>query len=453
MKNQPEHLALLSDLYEFTMAAAYHKHAMNASATFSLFIRDYPPNRGYLVNAGLETVLDLLEDFRFRREEIDFLAGSGLFTDDFLHYLGTLRFSGDVFAMPEGSVFFRNEPVLEVTGPIIEAQLVETLIINAINLQVTIASKAARSVYAAQGRRLVDFSLRRTQGADAGLKVARASYIAGFDSTSNVLAGKMYGIPIAGTMAHSFITSFKEEVEAFRAFAHTFPENIVLLLDTYDTVTGAHKAVALAHELAKEGISLKGVRLDSGDIATLSKEVRKILDDAGLQKVSIFASGGLDEQNIADVLHRGAPIDAFGVGTKMGVSADAPYMDMSYKLVKYDGRPVMKCSTGKQTLVNEKQVFRSRDNGRIDHDTIGLRDEKCEGEPLLRPVMKEGKRLHPPEPLVLIRERLAADLAALDDAYKRLKRPNEFPVLHGPALRKLQKEVMHRIREEELGES
>jgi nicotinate phosphoribosyltransferase len=426
---------------------------MVAPATFSLFIRDYPPNRGYLVNAGLESVLDLLDDFRFRREEIDFLAETGLFADDFLNYMSTLRFTGDVFAMPEGSLFFSNEPVLEITGPIIEAQLVETFVINTVNLQVTIASKGARSVYAAQGRRLVDFSLRRTQGTDAGLKVARASYIAGFDATSNVLAGKMYGIPIAGTMAHSFITSFKEEIEAFRAFAHVFPDNIVLLLDTYDTVTGAHKAVALARELAKEGVSLKGVRLDSGDIASLSKEVRRILDDAGLQKVSIFASGGLDEQNIADVLGRGAPVDAFGIGTKMGVSADAPYLDIAYKLVKYDDRPVMKCSTGKQTLVNEKQVFRVRDKGRIDHDIIGLRDEKCEGEPLLHPVMKKGKRLHPPEPLALIRERFAADFAALDDAHKGLREPKVFPVQHGPALRKLQKEVMHRIREEELGES
>jgi nicotinate phosphoribosyltransferase len=453
MKNKPEHLALLSDLYEFTMAAAFYKHAMVAPATFSLFIRDYPLNRGYLVNAGLEAVLDLLDDFRFRREEIDFLAGTRMFADDFLHYLSKLRFTGDVFAMPEGSLFFRNEPVLEITGPIIEAQLVETLIINAVNLQVTIASKAARSVYAAQGRGLVDFSLRRTQGTDAGLKVARASYIAGFGATSNVLAGKLYGIPIAGTMAHSFITSFKEEVEAFRAFAHAFPQNIVLLLDTYDTVTGAQKAVALARELAKEGISLKGVRLDSGDIATLSKEVRKILDDAGLQKVSIFASGGLDEQNIAELLHQRAPIDAFGVGTKMGVSADAPYMDMAYKLVKYDSRPVMKCSTGKQTLVSEKQVFRVRDKGKIDHDIIGLRDEKCEGEPLLHAVMKKGKRLHSPEPLALIRKRFAAEFAALDDAYKRLQAPKEFRVARGPALRKLQNEVMHRIREEELGES
>jgi len=274
-----------------------------------------------------------------------------------LHYLSTLRFTGDVFAIPEGRIFFKDEPILEITAPIIEAQLVEPFVINVINFQTTIATKASRCVYAARGRKLVDFSLRRTQGVDAGLKVARASYIVGFGGTSNVLAGKLYNIPVFGTMAHSFITSFKKEIDAFRAFSKIFPQNTVLLIDTYDTIIGAHKAAIIGKELLYQGKKLKGVRLDSGDMAPLSKEVRQVFKEAGLNNVMIFASGGFDEYKIAKVLEQGAEIDAFGVGTKMGVSADAPYTDIAYKLVEYDGRPVLKLSMGKKTLVGQKQAF------------------------------------------------------------------------------------------------
>jgi len=361
---KPNNIALLTDFYEFTMAACYYHRQMFAPATFSLFIREYPTNRGYFVSMGLEDVLEFLESFHFSQKDLDYLKSLSFFSDDFLHHLSTLRFTGNVFAIPEGRIFFKDEPILEITAPIIEAQLVETFVMNIVNLQVTVASKAARCVYAAKGRDVVDFSLRRTQGIDAGLKVARASYIVGFAGTSNVLAGKLYNIPIFGTMAHSFVTSFEREIDAFRTFAEMFPENTVLLIDTYDTIVGAHKAAIVGKEMLNGGKKLKGVRLDSGNMVSLSKEVRAVLKEAGLNNISIFASGGFDEYKIAQVIKEGAEIDAFGVGTKMGVSADAPYTDIAYKLVYYDGRPVLKLSTGKKTLVGEKQVFRIKEKNK-----------------------------------------------------------------------------------------
>lgn len=453
MEKRWNNLSLLTDLYELTMAACYYKYKMFAPATFSLFIREYPPHRGYFVSAGLADVLAFLETFHFEQEDLDYLSTTGLFSDDFLNYLSTLHFTGDVFAIPEGRLFFKDEPILEVTAPIIEAQLVETFVMNAINLQVMIATKAARCVYAAKGRKLVDFSLRRTQGVDAGLKVARASYIAGFVGTSNVLAGKLYNIPVFGTMAHSFVTSFEREIDAFRAFAKMFPENTVLLIDTYDTIIGAHKAAIVGKEMLTQGSRLKGVRIDSGDMATLSKEVRAILQEAGLDDVLIFASGGFDEYKIASVIEKGGEIDAFGVGTKMGVSADAPYTDIAYKLVNYDGRPVLKLSTGKKTMVGEKQVFRIKEGNRLIKDVIALRSEKLEGEPILKPVMKGGKRLQPSEPLDAIRERFQQEFQGLDDVYKALENPKLFPVTLGPHLQKVQEQITFKIREKELGES
>jgi nicotinate phosphoribosyltransferase len=446
-------LALLTDLYEFTMAQAYLQNNMFAAATFSLFIRDYPPHRGYFVSAGLEDVLDFLEWFHYSQEDLDYLSSTGLFSEDFLHYLSELRFTGDVYAIPEGRLFFKDEPVLEVTAPIIEGQLMESFVINAINLQTNMASKVSRCVYVANGRNIVDFSLRRTQGTDAGLKVARTGYIAGLAGTSNVLAGKLHKIPVSGTMAHSFITSFNEEIDAFRAFAEVFGDNTVLLIDTYDTLTGAEKAIEVAKEMAKRGQKLKGVRLDSGDMTKLSKQVRELLRQEGLEDVNIFASGGFDEFKIADSLADGAEIDAFGVGTKMGVSADSPYTDMAYKLVQYDGRPVLKLSSGKKTLVAEKQVFRKQANGRLNKDIIALRHENIEGEPLLKPVMEGGKRLQPPESLDVIRERFTREFTMLDDTFKAIKDPKVYLVEISPKLEKLQQKVIHKIIEKELGES
>ncbi len=453
MKGPCKNSALLTDLYEITMAGAYYRCKKFGPATFSLFIRKYPPNRGYFVSAGLEDVLEFLESFHFIQEDLDYLYSTGLFSQDFLHYLKGVRFTGDVFAIPEGCIFFRDEPILEITAPIIEAQLVESLVINFINLQVSIATKASRCQYAAGGRSLVDFSLRRTQGADAALKVARSSYIAGFTGTSNVLAGKLYNLPIFGTMAHSFITSFDEEIDAFRAFAETFPDNVVLLIDTFDTISGAHKAVDVAREMLSKGQKLKGVRLDSGDMAVLSRDVRAIFRRAGFKDVSIFASGGFDEFKVADVLERGGEIDAFGIGTKMGVSADGPYTDIAYKLVQYDGRPVLKLSTGKKTLVAEKQVFRIKQGDRLLRDIIGLRNEKTDGSPLLKTVMKNGKRQNPSESLEIIRERFQKEFNALDDDFKTLKNPKLFPVEISCGLEKLQNQVVHEVMEKELGES
>ncbi|MDL1971472.1 MAG: nicotinate phosphoribosyltransferase [Candidatus Desulfofervidaceae bacterium] len=453
MKKRWNNLSLLTDLYELTMAACYYKYKMFAPATFSLFIREYPPHRGYFVSAGLADVLDFLETFHFEQEDLDYLSTTGLFSDDFLDYLSTLRFTGDVFAIPEGRLFFKDEPILEITAPIIEAQLVETFVMNTINLQVMIATKAARCVYAAKGRKLVDFSLRRTQGIDAGLKVARASYIAGFIGTSNVLAGKLYNIPVFGTMAHSFVTSFEREIDAFRAFAKMFPENTVLLIDTYDTIIGAHKAAIVGKEMLSKGKKLKGVRIDSGDMIALSKEVRAILQEAGLNNVLIFASGGFDEYKIAKVMKEEAEIDTFGVGTKMGVSADAPYTDIAYKLVNYDNRPVLKLSTGKETLVGEKQVFRIKERNRLIKDIIALRSENLEGEPILKLVMKGGKKLQSPESLVAIRERFQQEFQTLDEVYKALENPKSFPVTLGPRLQKVQEQVTFKVREKELGES
>ncbi len=451
--NNLSRFSLLADLYEFTMAATYHRMRMSAPATFSLFIREYPQNRGYFVSAGLEDVLRFLEAFHFEQDDLDFLKSTGLFEEEFLHFLGGIRFTGEVFAIPEGRLFFKDEPVIEITAPIIEAQLVETFVINAINLQVMIASKAARCVYAAKGRSIIDFSLRRTQGIDAGLKAARASFIAGCSGTSNVLAGKLYGIPVSGTMAHSYITSFKDEADAFRAFAETFPDNTVLLIDTYDTTIGARNAALVGKEMKSGGKRLKAVRLDSGDIALLSKKVRQILDEAGLEDTTIFASGALDEHSIAEMIRKGAQVDAFGVGTKMGVSADAPYTDSAYKLVSYGGRPTMKLSTGKETLVCDKQVFRRRDRGKLASDTIALRTEKIEGTPLLEPVMRGGRRFMQTEPLTAIRERFLEEFLSLDDQYKALIKPALFPIGHSPSLESLQARTIEKVKKRKLGES
>ncbi len=435
---------LLTDLYELTMAASYFENNVNDTATFSLFIRKYPPERTYFVAAGLEDFLEYVANFRFSESALAFLDSSGIFSKDFLHYLKNVRFTGSIRAMGEGEIFFKDEPILEVTAPIIEAQILETFAINSINLQSMIATKAARCVEAAAGRRLVDFSLRRTHGIDAGLKVARSSYIAGFAATSNVLAGKLYGIPISGTMAHSYISAFGQEIEAFRAFARSFPKKTVLLIDTYDTLAGAHKAAIVGQEMAKQGHKLLGVRLDSGDMAELSIKVRDILDKAGLRQTEIFASSSFDEHKIARTIKDGGRIDAFGVGTKMGVSADAPYFDIVYKLVQYGERPIMKLSTGKVNLAGEKQVFRRADSqGRFIEDIIGTADEAIAGAtPLLGTVVQKGRvvRTHPT--LEEIRERFRKNLQALDKKYKALEGAPVYPVNMSARLRGVQQSAL-----------
>ena len=446
--------ALFTDLYELTMAQGYLQQQMSATATFSLFVRPSRVRRPYLVAAGLEDILRYLEDFSVSPDAIDYLRSTDIFDGEFLDYLKTLRFTGSVRAIPEGRLYFYDEPVMEITAPIIEAQVVETLVINQINLQSVIATKAARCFWAARGRTIVDFSLRRTHGIDAGMKAARCSYMVGFEATSNVLAGKTFSIPVTGTMAHSYVTSFEHEIDSFRAFARSFPNTTVLLLDTYDTLVAATKAVVVAHEMEAQGHRLQGVRLDSGDLMELSRRVRQTLDEAGLDHVLIFASGGLDEFEVDRLVQAGAPIDGFGVGTRMGVSGDAPWLDMAYKLVRYAGRPVLKLSTGKVSLADEKQVFRLRDSDRgLRGDVIGLAGEPLPepgAEPLLETFMEDGKLVKPLPSLNEMRDRFQRDFAALDDRFKALKKAPRYPVRLSRDLRRLQQATEREVEAAEL---
>ncbi len=440
-------LALLTDLYELTMAQSYFQSRKFESATFSLFIRSYPPNRGYFVSAGLEDVLDFLEDFCFDPGTIDYLHSKRMFTDEFLDFLKGLHFTGEVWAIPEGRLFFKDEPILEITAPIIEAQIVETFIINQINLQTLIATKAARCVHAARGRAVVDFSLRRTHGIDAGMKVARSSYLTGFSGTSNVLAGRRYGIPIVGTMAHSFVSSFERETDAFRSFVLSFPDNSTLLIDTYDPLAGTRKAIEVAREMAARGERLSGVRIDSGDLASLACEVRRILDEAGLVDVKIIGSGGLDEYDLAALSDTNVPYDSYGVGTKMGVSGDAPWFDMAYKLVEHNGRPVLKLSTGKVSLPGRKQLFRFVDGqGRLKKDAIALLNENLpEAEHLLKKVMEKGKAKDPHPNLKEIRECFLEEFNRLDEPTKAIRNPAAYPVELSPRLKQLKEKIEQQV--------
>jgi nicotinate phosphoribosyltransferase len=434
--NTTNNLALLTDLYQLTMAQGYFQSQRMAPATFSLFVRSYPSNRSYFVSAGLQDVLEFLEQFQIDSAGIDYLRSRRMFTDDFLDFLKGLKFTGDVWAIPEGRLFFKDEPVMEVTAPIVESQIVETFIINQINFQSLIATKAARCVHAAGARSVVDFSLRRTHGIDAGMKVARSSYLAGAAGTSNVRAGQHYGIPIVGTIAHSFVSSFEHEIDAFRAFVSSFPNNSTLLIDTYDTLAGARKAVQVAKEMATRGQRLQGVRIDSGNLAKLAVDVRKIFDDAGLTDVKIIGSGGLDEYDLAEFSEAKIPYDSYGVGTKMGVSADAPWSDVAYKLVEYDSRPVLKLSTGKVSSPGRKQIFRVCDEeGQLHKDIIALRSEIVTGsEPLLKQVMSAGKITVPLPSLEEIRSVFTSEFARLPEAIKAIQNPSRYLVEHSTRL-------------------
>ncbi|BBO69652.1 nicotinate phosphoribosyltransferase [Desulfosarcina alkanivorans] len=430
---------LFTDLYELTMAAGYFDRQLDDTATFSLFVRPHP-RRGYFVAAGLQAVVDALTRFQFSDEEIDWLAQTGQFRRGFLAHLATLRFTGSVMAMAEGEIFFPDEPVLEVTAPLIEAQIIETYLINTMGVASMLATKAARCVHAAAGRPVVDFSLRRTQGSHAGMTVARSAHIAGFSGTSNVLAGKIWGIPISGTMAHSYVTAFESETDAFEAYASLFPDNAVFLIDTYDTLQGARAAAAVGIRMREKGKALMGVRLDSGDMVALSRQVRRILDEAGLTEARIFASSGFDEYALERLVADGACIDAFGVGTRMGTSADAPYLDMVYKMVRMGDRNVRKVSEGKMTLAGEKQVFRrAAADGRFLGDVIGLRDDPPDGAAaLLTPVMQKGRPVGPMPTLSEIRSRFSENFERLDDGHKRFTDPQPYPVQISDRLAEIQ---------------
>lgn len=437
----PASSVLLTDLYQLTMLQGYHDAGMAETAVFEFFVRRLRPERGFLLAAGLEQSLEFLEQLHFSREELDWLASTRRFSKDFLTTLEPLRFTGDVHAMPEGTVFFPNEPILRVTAPIAQAQLVETRLINLLHLESMIASKAARSVLMAPDKLLVDFGLRRAHGAEAGLLAARASYLAGFSGTSTVLAGEQFGIPLFGTMAHSFIQAHDDEALAFEHFAHAQPDNVVLLIDTWDTELAAHKVVALAPRLAAAGIGIKGVRIDSGDLAEHARRVRRILDAGGLGHVIIFASGDLDEFALRDMLAAGAPVDGFGVGTHLDTSSDLPYLDCAYKLQEYAGRARRKRSEGKATWPGRKQVYRQHDaDGRMVRDVVTLESDAQPGEPLLVPVMRGGRRLTQAPGLPDIRRHAAANLARLPEPLRRLE-AFDYPVELAPALHELAAEV------------
>ncbi len=414
-----ENQALLTDLYELTMLQAYWKQGMNGEAVFSLFVRRMPPARNYLLACGLADALRYLETLRFGAEALDRLGRLDLFSDDFLRWLGELRFRGDVFAIPEGTPVFAGEPLLEVRAALPEAQIAETFVMNQVHHQTVVASKAVRVVEAAAGRPVVDFGLRRMHGTDAGVKAARAFHVAGVEGTSNVLAGALYGIPLRGTMAHSYVQAHESEIVAFRDFARLYPGTI-LLVDTYDTLGGVKKVIELAVD-PESDVSVGGIRLDSGDLGRLALESRALLDEAGLTEVRIFASGGLDEHEIRALLAAGAPIDAFGVGTRMGVSRDVPALDIAYKLTSYAGRGRLKLSPGKGILPGRKQVFRVEEEGRAVRDILALADEAGPGRPLIRQVMKDGARTAGgKEPLAEARARARREIDRLPERLRAL---------------------------------
>jgi len=405
-------LSLFTDLYELTMMQAYLAEGVTDTAVFTLFVRRLPEHRNFLLACGIEPVLEYLETLRFTDEDLEYLRSLDRFSNELLTWLRGFRFTGDVYAVQEGTPIFANEPIVEVVAPIAQAQLVETFVMNQIHVQTVLASKGARVVAAARGRTVVDFGARRSHGIDAALKAARAFYIAGVHATSNVLAGKLYGIPVAGTMAHSYIQAHEDERDAFRAFARTFP-GTVLLVDTYDTLEGVRRVIELVKS-APEEITVSAVRLDSGDLGPLARETRRLLDAAGLQHIGIFASSGLDEHVIVDLLDSGAPINGFGVGTGMSVSEDAPALDMAYKLSQYGGSGRTKLSRHKPILPGRKQVFRQEDGGTAVRDVIGRAEERLEGRPLLQLMMRGGAPV--PEAsasLESLRRRAAEELARL----------------------------------------
>jgi nicotinate phosphoribosyltransferase len=431
----PSSSALLTDLYEFTMAHAYREQGMEEPAVFEFFVRKLPPHRNFLVAAGLEQVLDFLSGLQVTQEELAWLDRTGQFRSEFLRYLETLRFTGDVDAVAEGTVFFPHEPILRVIAPLPLAQLVESRIMNLVNFQTMVASKAVRSVLVAGGQPLIDFGLRRAHGAEAGLLAARASYLAGFSGSATVLAGMAYGIPLYGTMAHSFVQAHKDEAQAFEHFALAQPDHVVLLIDTYDTETAAKKVTALAPLLTTKGIAVKGVRLDSGDLADHARKVRRILDEGGLPRAQILASGNLDEYRLKALIDSGAPIDSFAVGTAMTTSSDAPSLDCAYKLQEYAGRPCRKRSEGKATWPGRKQVYRSyTDNDRFEYDVLTTLDDRGQGEPLLQPVMKDGRRLAPAPNLTDLRRHMAAQLARIPESLRTIETAPTYEVRISPAL-------------------
>ncbi len=434
---------LSTDLYELNMVQAYLDRDEQAEAVFEFFIRRLPARRNFVLAAGLDTVLEYLETLRFTPQHIAWLKQTGRFKANLLDYLASFRFTGDVHAMPEGTLCFPNEPLLRITAPLPVAQLVESRIINILHFQTLIASKAARMVLAANGKSLADFGLRSAHGAEAGLLAARASYIAGFSGAANVEAGERFGIPVVGTMAHSFVQIHDDESAAFENFARSRPDGVIFLIDTFNTEAGARKVVALAPRLRSEGVNIRGVRIDSGDMIAMSRKVRRILDDGGLKDVIILVSGGVDEDFIAKVVELEAPIDGFGVGSSLDSSTDAPTLDCAYKLQEYRGKPKRKLSEGKVTWPGRKQVWRKRGaDGRMTGDVVALETAPREGESLIVPVMKSGERVRATPTFDEIRSRAASELARLPEPLRGLKPARPYPVEISPELERLAEQVV-----------
>ena len=427
---------LATDFYQLTMLHAYYRAGMEDLAVFEFFCRRLPAKRGFLMAAGLATVLEQLETASFSPAEIGWLRASGRFPDEIVDRFAAWRFTGDVDAVPEGTLVFADEPILRVTAPIAQAQLIETMVINLLHFQTLVATKAARMVLAASGAGLVDFGLRRAHSLEAGTYAARAAYLAGFDGTATVSAGERYGIPVSGTMAHSFIQAHEDEARAFADFAEARPDGVIFLIDTYDTEAGARKVVDLAPRLRARGVSLEGVRLDSGDLAAHARAVRSILDDGGLRDVRIIASGGIDEWKLRDLVAQGAPIDGYGIGTSLTTSQDEPALDCAYKLVTYAGTPRRKRSEGKELWPGAKQVYRKlAANGRLDGDVLALDGETADGEPLLKPAMRNGRRLDQPT-LEESRSLASASLETLPDALRDIDRTGDYRPVISEGLRK-----------------
>lgn len=434
---------LLTDLYQLTMLQAYYLRGMDRTASFELFVRKLPKHRGFLMAAGLELLLDWLELLQFSEAELAWLHRSKLFRPDFVDWLGKQRFHGSVEAMDEGTPFFAEEPTLRVSASIAEAQLIESRLVNLMHVHTLLASKAARSVLAAPAKQLVDFGMRRAHGTEAAIAAARSSYIAGFAGTSLVLAGSTLGTPVLGTMAHSFVQAHLDEKEAFIAFGEAFPENAILLIDTYDTEAAARKVVEIAPRLIAQGIRVKGVRLDSGDFNALARSVRRILDEGGLSDAIIFASGNLDEFRLQELERAAAPINGYGVGTSLVTSIDAPALDMVYKLQEYDGRACRKRSAGKATWPGREQVFRFFDgHGHMSHDEVALMSDHRGDESLLHPVMREGNRLRPRIPLDTIRNYARQSLAQLPAHLREIEAPeSHYHVVVAQSVRELAEAV------------
>jgi nicotinate phosphoribosyltransferase len=433
---------LLTDLYQLAMLHSYFRRGMEGTAVFEFSVRSLPPARGFLIAAGLEQVVSYLEALRATPDELAWVAASRRFDEVFVERLAALRFTGDVDAMPEGTLCFAEEPLLRVTAPLPEAQLVETRLVNLLHFETLVASKAARCVLAAPGKLLVDFGLRRAHGAEAGLLAARAAYVGGLDGTATVLAGARFGIPVYGTMAHSYVLAHDSEAQAFADFARDRPGDVVLLLDTFDTEAAAAKVVCLAADLAREGIRVRGVRLDSGDLGEHARRVRRVLDRGGLSEVTIFASGNLDEYALAELVSSGAPIDGFGVGTRLDTSADVPYLDCAYKLQEYAGVARRKRSEGKATWPGRRQVYRRYDaDGMLAGDVVTLADDPQAGEPLLHPVMRSGRRLGTLPTAAEARARTRAQLERLPATHRRLNQPGRPRVEISPALHALADEI------------